>query len=143
MTETAARSRGFEVVLIIVYGLFALSATARSLVQILRDFSFAPVAYVFSLLAALTYIAVTVVLVRRGRRSPLALALCLIELVGVLVVGMLSVFDAALFTDDTVWSGFGKGYGYVPLLLPVVALTYILQARWKHHQGPRDRASSR
>lgn len=140
MTDTAARSRGFEVVLIIVYGLFALSATARSLVQILRDFSLAPVAYVFSLLAALTYIAVTVVLVRRGRRSPLALVLCLIELVGVLAVGMLSVLDAALFTDDTVWSGFGKGYGYVPLLLPVVALVYIL---WGRRQGRTVRAGSR
>ena len=133
MTATAQRTRGFEAVLIIVYGIFALSATARSLVQILRDLSAAPVAYVLSLLAALTYIAVTVVLVRRGRRSPLALALCTIELVGVLVVGMLSVFDSALFADDSVWSGFGRGYGYVPLLLPIVALAYILVGR---RRGP-------
>ncbi|GAA1484970.1 hypothetical protein [Brachybacterium fresconis] len=133
MTATAQRTRGFEAVLIIVYGIFALSATARSLVQILRDLSAAPVAYVLSLLAALTYIAVTVVLVRRGRRSPLALALCTIELVGVLVVGMLSVFDSALFADDSVWSGFGRGYGYVPLLLPIVALAYILIGR---RRGP-------
>ena len=133
MTATAQRTRGFEAVLIIVYGIFALSATARSLVQILRDLSAAPVAYVLSLLAALTYIAVTVVLVRRGRRSPLALALCTIELVGVLVVGMLSVFDSALFADDSVWSGFGRGYGYVPLLLPIVALAYILMGR---RRGP-------
>ncbi|APX31969.1 hypothetical protein BH708_03640 [Brachybacterium sp. P6-10-X1] len=134
MTATAQRTRGFEAVLIIVYGIFALSATARSLVQILRDFTAAPVAYVFSLLAALTYIAVTVVLVRRGRRSPWALALCAIELLGVLAVGLLSVFDAALFADDSVWSGFGQGYGYVPLLLPIVALVYILVGR---RQGPR------
>lgn len=133
MTATAQRTRGFEAVLIIVYGIFALSATARSLVQILRDLSAAPVAYVLSLLAALTYIAVTVVLVRRGRRSPLALALCTVELLGVLVVGMLSVFDAALFADDSVWSGFGRGYGYVPLLLPIVALAYILIGR---RRGP-------
>ena len=63
------RSRGFEIVLIAVYGLFALSATARSLVQVLRDFSYAPVAYGFSLLAAATYIAVTVALIRRERRK--------------------------------------------------------------------------
>ncbi|MDN5685454.1 MAG: hypothetical protein L0G94_02070 [Brachybacterium sp.] len=140
MTATAQRTRGFEAVLIIVYGIFALSATARSLVQILRDLSAAPVAYVLSLLAALTYIAVTVVLVRRGRRSPLALALCTVELLGVLVVGMLSVFDAALFADDSVWSGFGRGYGYVPLLLPIVALAYILIGR---RRGPMAREGSR
>ena len=59
--------RGFEIVLIAVYGIFALSATARSLVQVLRDFDRAPVAYSLSLLAAATYIAVTVALVRGGR----------------------------------------------------------------------------
>ncbi|MGO3501479.1 MAG: hypothetical protein ACTIN5_00485, partial [Brachybacterium tyrofermentans] len=37
-------SRGFEAVLIILYALFATAATARSVVQMLRDFSFAPVA---------------------------------------------------------------------------------------------------
>ncbi|MFC7374528.1 hypothetical protein ACFQS2_12600 [Brachybacterium sp. GCM10030267] len=124
-----SRSRGFEAVLIIVYGLFALSATARSLVQILRDFSFAPVAYGFSLLAALTYIAVTLALIRRGRRSPLAQALCTLELVGVLAVGTLSLLDPELFADATVWSVYGRGYGFVPLLLPAVALIYMVRGR--------------
>ncbi|MGP9536906.1 hypothetical protein ACT3SP_02790 [Brachybacterium sp. AOP43-C2-M15] len=132
--------RGFEIVLIAVYGIFALSATARSLVQVLRDFSFAPIAYGLSLLAALTYIAVTVALVRGGRRSPLARVLCLIELVGVVVVGTLTVVDPELFPDATVWSVFGQGYGYVPLLLPVIALAYMaLSVR----RGPVDAADAR
>jgi len=118
-------SRGFEIVLIAVYGIFALSATARSLVQVLRDFSFAPVAYILSLLAAGTYIAVTVALVRGGRRSALARRLCLTELVGVLIVGTLSLLDPALFPDATVWSVYGQGYGFIPLLLPVIALVYM------------------
>lgn len=128
--ERPARgSRGFEIVLIAVYGIFALSATARSLVQVLRDFSFAPVAYVLSLLAAATYIAVTVALIRRGRRSALARRLCLAELVGVFVVGTLTVLDPALFPDATVWSMYGQGYGFVPLLLPIIALLYMARGR--------------
>lgn len=127
-SRTGRRSRGVEVVLIAAYAVFALSATARSLVQILRDFSYAPVAYVLSLLAALTYIAVTVALVRGGRRSRTARVLCTAELVGVLVVGTLTLVDPALFPDATVWSGFGSGYGFVPLLLPVIALLTMRRA---------------
>ena len=127
--RTSAGSRGFEIVLIAVYGIFAISATARSLVQVLRDLSFAPVAYGFSLLAAITYIAVTVALVRGGRRSRLARWLCVAELAGVLIVGTLTLVDPALFPDATVWGHFGEGYGFVPLLLPLVALLYLRRAR--------------
>lgn len=126
---TGRGSRGFEIVFIAVYGIFAISATARSLVQVLRDFSFAPVAYVLSLLAAVTYIAVTVALVRGGRRSAAARRLCLVELAGVLIVGTLTLADPALFPDATVWGHFGQGYGFVPLLLPVVALLYLRRGR--------------
>lgn len=122
-------SRGFVMVLVVVYGIFAVSATARSLVQILRGFDEAPVAYSLSLLAALTYIAVTIVLVRRGPSSPAALALVLVELVGVVTVGTLSLAVPSLFPDDTVWSVYGIGYGFVPLLLPLGALWFLLRAR--------------
>ncbi|GAA4527114.1 hypothetical protein GCM10023160_22830 [Brachybacterium paraconglomeratum] len=127
--------RGFEIVLIAVYGIFALSATARSLVQVLRDFSFAPVAYGLSLLAAVTYIAVTIALVRRGRGSPVARMLCVAELAGVVIVGSLTLLDPALFPDGTVWGVYGKDYGFVPLLLPVIALIYMSRARGS---GPAD-----
>lgn len=120
------RGRGLEIVLIAVYAIFALSATARSLVQVLTKFDHAPVAYSLSLLAAATYIAVTVALVRGGRRSPVALTLVVLELLGVLVVGTLTVVDPVLFPEATVWSVFGQGYGYVPLVLPVLALVYMV-----------------
>lgn len=122
-------SRGFTAVLLMVYGLFALASTARSAVQILRDFDRAPVAYLLSLVSAITYIAVTVVLARRGRDSVAALVLVIVELAGVLVVGTLTIVDPQLFPEATVWSQFGSGYGYVPLALPVIALTYILLGR--------------
>jgi hypothetical protein len=51
--------------------------------------------------------------------------------VGVLAVGVLSLVDAAEFPDATVWSAFGRGYGYVPLVLPVVGLL------WLRHTRPR------
>lgn len=123
---TARGGRGLEIVLIVVYAIFALSATARSLVQVLSRFDAAPVAYSLSLLAAATYIAVTIALVRGGRRSPVARTLVVVELLGVLVVGTLTVVDPALFPEATVWSVFGQGYGYVPLALPVLALAYML-----------------
>ena len=135
--------RGLEIVLIAVYAIFALSATARSLVQVLTKFEVAPVAYSLSLLSAATYIAVTVALVRGGRRSRLARALVVIELLGVLVVGILTVLDPALFPEPTVWSVFGQGYGYVPLALPVLALVYMLlgdrRGRTAREQGAGPR----
>ncbi|WP_114856608.1 hypothetical protein [Brachybacterium sp. YJGR34] len=133
------RGRGFEIVLIAVYALFALSATARSVTQILRDLMAAPVAYSLSLLAAVTYIAVALALIRHGRRSSLARALCLVELAGVLVVGTLTVLDPQLFPDATVWSVYGQGYGYVPLLLPLVALAYMALAG-RRAERPEERA---
>ncbi|WP_033195165.1 hypothetical protein [Brachybacterium squillarum] len=129
------RVQGPTALLVFVYGLFALSATARSLVQILRELDRAPVAYLLSLLAALTYIAVTVVLLRRGPGSRAALTVVLVELVGVLTVGTLTVLDPALFPDATVWSGYGIGYGLVPLLLPIVALALILRSRRRVARG--------
>jgi hypothetical protein len=48
-----------------------------------------------------------------------------VELVGVLVVGAISYAVRSAFPDKTVWSHFGSGYGYVPLLLPLVGLWWI------------------
>ena len=46
-----------------------------------------------------------------------------------LAVGLLTEFDAELFPDATVWSDFGAGYGFVPLVLPCVGLAWILRSR--------------
>jgi hypothetical protein len=123
---------GLGRVLLFVYGLFALSASGRASVQIATKFSEAPVAYLLSALAAVVYIAATFGLATGGRRGRLiALTSCSIELVGVLVVGTLSLSDKAAFPDATVWSDYGSGYGYVPLVLPVIGLW------WLWHNRPR------
>lgn len=122
-----SRPHGFSAVLIAVYGIFAISATARAGVQSIRDFSAAPVAYSLSVLAALTYIAVTIALVRVGPRSLLTRGLVILELAGVLGVGLASLLAPSLFPDASVWSSFGRGYGFIPLVLPVAALVYIVR----------------
>ncbi len=118
--------------LVAVYGLFALSASARAVVQIATEFNHAPVAYVLSALAAIVYIIATVTLTNG---SPLARRIavlsCSVELAGVLAVGTWSVLDPATFPDATVWSGYGSGYGYVPLVLPVFGLLWL--RHWARH----------
>ncbi len=116
-------NRGPGRVLIAVYGLFALSATARAAVQIATKFHEAPLAYLLSALAGVIYIAATVGLARANRR--LALACCTVELVGVLAIGTVSLIFKSAFPDATVWSGYGAGYGFVPLVLPVLGLLWL------------------
>lgn len=112
--------------LIAVYGIFALAATARSAVQLATRFDEAPVPYLLSALAAVVYILATVALARGSRTSRrVALISCLVELVGVLAIGVASVVDPSAFPRATVWSEFGRGYGFVPLVLPVLGLLWI------------------
>ena len=112
--------------LVAVYALFALSASARAAVQIATKFSHAPVAYVLSALAGAVYIIATVTLARGGPTARrIAVFSCSFELVGVLAVGTWSVADPATFPDATVWSTYGVGYGFVPLVLPVFGLLWL------------------
>lgn len=109
--------------LVAVYAVFTLAAGARSGVQLATDFAAAPVAYLLSALAAAIYLLATVAL-WSSRRS-IALGAIVVELVGVVGVGLFSVLDSAAFPDATVWSGFGAGYGYIPLVLPVLGLLWL------------------
>lgn len=118
-------------VLVAVYAVFAFAATGRSSVQLLLQAEKAPLAYSLSALAALLYLLATVCLVRSGRGAwRVAVVACLVEAVGVLAVGALSYLEPGLFPDRTVWSHFGEGYGFLPLLLPAVGLW------WLHRNRP-------
>jgi hypothetical protein len=126
MAEQPHTGHGFGRVLVAVYGLLALAATGRSILQISEYFSRAPVSYLLSALAAVIYIVATIGLARGDRASVrLATIALTVELVGVLVVGAISYAVPSAFPDKTVWSHFGSGYGYVPLLLPLVGLWWI------------------
>lgn len=134
-TDTGSRaapstSRGLGRILVAIYAVFALSATGRSVVQLGTKFDEAPAAYLLSALAAVVYIAATVALARSTPRSRVvAWMAVLIELVGVLVIGTLTFVESQWFPDDTVWSHFGSGYGYLPTLLPFLGVAWLLHTR--------------
>ncbi|WAB81052.1 hypothetical protein OVN18_10880 [Microcella daejeonensis] len=128
--EPRPTTTGIGRVLVVVYAILALAATGRSGYQIGTKFAEAPVAYTLSALAAVVYIVATVALVRRGRGAyRTALVAIGFELLGVLVVGTLSLIDPVLFPDDTVWSRFGQGYLFIPLVLPVLGLLWLRRVR--------------
>ncbi|MSZ77602.1 MAG: hypothetical protein F2667_10895 [Actinobacteria bacterium] len=117
-------------ILVAVYAVFAVAATGRSLVQLGTDPDKAPVAYALSLVAAVIYCVATTCLLLGGRRAwRVAVAACSVEAIGVLVVGVLSYVDTALFPDKTVWSHFGQGYGFLPLVLPFLGLAWLRRTR--------------
>ena len=124
------RTSGAGRLLITVYAIFAISATARAGYQIATHFADAPLAYLLSAFAAVVYVVATISLAKPGPgwAKLAAVAIC-IELVGVLVIGILSVFDADAFPHATVWSMFGRGYGFVPLLLPIIGLIWLYRHR--------------
>ena len=126
VTQNKRRSLGVGRLLIAIYGVFAISATARASFQILTKFEEAPFAYSLSLVSALVYILATISLAKQGQTwKKLALYSVIFELVGVLAVGTLSVVYPELFSHPSVWSGFGQGYGYIPLALPILGLLWI------------------
>ena len=130
------RNSGPGRLLIAVYGVFALSATARAGYQIATKFAEAPLAHLLSAFAAVVYIVATVSLAKPGRTwFKVSLAAVLVELIGVLVVGAMSLFDPVAFPHDTVWSVFGRGYGFVPLVLPILGLL------WLNRRRPSDSPS--
>lgn len=134
-TPPASTGRGFGRLLVTVYGILAFAAVGRSTYQVVTKLEHAPAAYLLSLFAALVYVVATLALAgggRAGRWRTVAWSAVALEAVGVLAVGTLSVLRPEMFAEATVWSGFGQGYGYVPLVLPFVGLW------WLWHTRPRD-----
>ncbi|MEH0938813.1 hypothetical protein [Micromonospora psammae] len=129
-TPERTTNKGPGRLLIAVYLLFAIAATSRAGLQLATKFDEAPVAYLLSGLAAAIYIVAAVGLARAGHAGRrVALACCSVELIGVVGVGVLSLVDEELFPDETVWSEFGSGYGYIPLVLPVLGLLWLWRTR--------------
>ena len=110
--ETTSRRSGWGRVLIAVYAVFAVAATGRSVYQLATQAGDAPFPYALSALAAVVYIAATLGLAREGEGwRRVAWVACGTELV------------------DTVWSAYGAGYGYLPLVLPFAGLAWLWRTR--------------
>ncbi|WP_442918687.1 hypothetical protein [Leucobacter sp. USHLN154] len=120
------RLGGLGRVLIAVYIVLALAATFRSVYQIIAKFDEAPLAYSLSALSGVVYIIATIALIkRRGIWRSIAWGALIFELSGVLVVGLLSIVEPQLFGHPSVWSFFGSGYLFIPLVLPVLGLIWL------------------
>lgn len=117
---------GPGMLLVWLYGVMVVGAVSRSAYQIATEFDRAPLAYSLSAVAGLVYGFITYSLVRGGERARrAALACCAAELLGVLVVGAWTLGDPSAFPDATVWSDFGMGYLFIPVLLPVSAIFWL------------------
>lgn len=137
-----SRATGVGRLLVVVYGILALAATGRSVVQIIERFDEAPLAYSLSALSAVVYIVATIALVAPGRLwYRIAWGTIGFEMFGVLVVGSISVFAPALLglssvdpfgKQSTVWSAYGLGYVLIPLVLPVLGMLWLS----RHHPAP-------
>jgi hypothetical protein len=123
-------------ILVAVYAVLAIAATGRSVFQIVDRFDEAPIAFSLSALAAVVYVVATLALAFRWTR--IAWVTIGFELVGVLVIGTLSVAAPAVLGLDsidpfgreaTVWSAYGAGYLCVPLALPIIGLLYLWRGR--------------
>jgi len=128
VSERAVRAtnQGFGRVLVVIYAIFAIGATSRSAIQIVGRFDEAPIAYSLSVLAAVVYIVATVALARGNKTSrKVAYVAVGIEMAGVLIIGAISVIFPEAFPRATVWSNFGSGYLFIPLVLPPVALWWL------------------
>jgi hypothetical protein len=127
--------QGFGRVLVTVYGILAFAALGRSSYELVVKFGEAPVAYSLSTLAAVVYVVATFALaIGTPVWRTVAWITVGIEAVGILTVGALSLADEHVFGESTVWSGFGQGYGYVPLVLPFVGLWWL----WRTSPGASE-----
>lgn len=130
------KSTGFGKLLIVVYWVFTISAGARALYQLIRKFDEAPLAISLSALSAAIYLLACVCMARRGERAwRLAVLAVSIELVGVIAIGIFSYIRPELFPLASVWSHFGSGYGYIPLVLPFAGLWWLLKTRPVHKKS--------
>ncbi|MGO1838716.1 MAG: hypothetical protein ACTH2J_04715 [Candidatus Microbacterium stercoravium] len=126
------RITGIGTVLAFVYAVMALASTGRSFVQIASRFEQAPVPYLLSAAAAVVYILATVALLLSRSRAwyRVAWIAVLFELVGVIIVGTLSLAAPDVFhADATVWSQYGSGYVWIPLVLPLAGIWYLASQR--------------
>lgn len=116
--------------LVALYLVLATAATFRSLYQIITKFDEAPLAYILSAVSGIVYIIASIALIKhKGFWRTVAWIALTFELVGVLVVGVLSLTHAELFAHPSVWSHFGIGYVFIPLLLPVLGLLWLFQTK--------------
>jgi hypothetical protein len=134
-SPVARRSRGVGIVLIFVYAILAIGATSRAIYQMVTVYSQAPIPITLSAISGVIYILATVALLLPGRTwYRIAWVTISFELLGVVVVGTLSlvspaVAGSATVSDGAVWSYYGMGYLFIPVVLPVLGMLWLRSRR--------------
>jgi hypothetical protein len=137
-TPTEPKRTGWGVgrVLIVVYAILAIGATSRAVYQMATVYSSAELPITLSLVSGVIYIVATVALLARGPVwYRVAWATISTELVGVLVIGTLSLLYPEQFagnaniSDGTVWSYYGRGYLFIPVVLPILGMLWLRSKR--------------
>jgi hypothetical protein len=119
----------------VVYAILAIGATSRAVFQMATVYSTAPVAITLSALSGVVYILATIALFRPGRTwYRVAWITISFELLGVIVIGTLSILVPSIFVqgsgvDGTVWSYYGYGYLFIPLVLPILGMLWLRSRR--------------
>ncbi|MFR9799316.1 hypothetical protein ACL02U_25995 [Streptomyces sp. MS06] len=127
---------GPGLLLVWLYGVMVVGAVSRSVYQIATDFDRAPLAYSLSAVAGVVYGFITYSLVRGGETARRAARVCCAaELAGVLAVGTWTLVEPSAFPDATVWSDYGMGYLFIPVLLPVSALYWLRKSARQQDAG--------
>ena len=128
---TASTKHGAGRALITVYAILAVGASARSIYELVVKFDQAPLAYGLSAVAAVVYCVIPDALVKDTPGWRRVAFVCMVaELVGVLVVGTLSVVDPAAFdAKSSVWFWYGRDYLFIPLVLPILGLNFLRRTR--------------
>jgi hypothetical protein len=135
---TESRPSIWITVIGIAYTVLAIAALSRSAYQAATGVATgrAVAAVTLSALAGVVYLVAAIAL-RRGSTGSVRLGRrCLfIELLGVIAVSLAELAVGG-FGRAAVWSGFGVGYGYLPVLLPIAGL-------WLTRPGRRSREPHR
>jgi hypothetical protein len=139
---TPRRSLGIGRVLVVVYAILAIGATSRAVYQIVAFYPAYPAARLpitLSALSGVIYILATVALVAPGRTwYRVAWITISFELAGVLIIGTLSLIFPSVFigpaslkdvAHGTVWSQYGIGYVFIPVVLPLLGMLWLRSRR--------------
>lgn len=127
-----------QVALLAAYSILAFAAVGRSTYEVIFKFDEAPIPYIFSVLAAVVYL-VACWAIWRGDAFAVRIGkiACTIELIGVLTIGTLTTLGDSAFDVGTVWSYYGRDYGWLPLVIPGLALW------WLYKHDPAAEAETR
>ncbi|MEO3975251.1 hypothetical protein [Streptomyces sp. CAU 1734] len=127
---------GPGLLLVWLYSVMSVGAVSRSVYEIIVRFDTAPLAHTLSAVAAVVYAFITYTLVRGGETArKAALVCCAAELAGVLIVGTWTLVNPSAFPDSTVWSEYGAGYLFIPVLLPVTGMLWLRRSAGRRPAG--------